>query len=64
VSKKLLTDTGDRFYLSSADAEGLARQIKNPEWGGAGLFALVEGLLRLKQIEPNRVNLPDIKRVL
>jgi hypothetical protein len=45
---------------SSLDAEALAELIQDPVWCNEGLFALLQGLRRLRQIGEDRVNLPEI----
>jgi len=44
---------------SSADADGLARLIRDPRWVSEGLFSLVEGLRCLADVgDPTRVAIP------
>ncbi|MEM9656115.1 MAG: hypothetical protein AAGA65_28770 [Actinomycetota bacterium] len=44
---------------SSADADGVARLIRDPRWVSEGLFSLVEGLRCLAEVgDPDRVALP------
>ena len=49
------------LLVSSSDPQQLANLIQMPEWDGAGLFSFVEGLKRLKMLEPKRVNLPNME---
>jgi hypothetical protein len=37
--------------------------MTHPNWASQSLVALVEGLLRLKAVEPSRVMLPDLERL-
>ena len=46
---------------SSRDTEGLARLATDPKWSNEGLFAFVEGLRRLAQLDENRVAAPAIE---
>lgn len=46
---------------SSLDSESLAELVHDPAWSNEGLFALLQGLRRLKQIGGTRVNLPAIE---
>lgn len=47
--------------VSSMDAGGLARLIRDPAWSSEGLYAFVAGLLRLAQVDPSRVRLPHLE---
>lgn len=49
---------GLRLY-STRDAELLDELVSDPAWGDEGLFALLQGLLRLGELAPHRVALPD-----
>jgi hypothetical protein len=46
---------------SSLDSDSLAELIHDPAWSNEGLFALLQGLRRLKQVGGNRVNVPTIE---
>ena len=46
---------------SSLDSDSLAELALNPAWTNEGLFALLQGLRRLKQTGGNRVNMPAIE---
>ena len=46
---------------SSLDSESLTELVHDPAWSNEGLFALLQGLRRLKQIGGNRVNVPTIE---
>jgi hypothetical protein len=46
---------------SSLDSESLAELVHDPAWSNEGLFALMQGLRRLKQIGGSRVNVPAIE---
>jgi hypothetical protein len=46
---------------SSLDSESLGELVHDPAWSNEGLFALMQGLRRLKQIGGNRVNVPAIE---
>lgn len=45
---------------SSLDSDSFADLVYDPAWSNEGLFALLQGLRRLKQIGGNRVNVPAI----
>jgi len=56
---------GDRQRISSEDFEKLSSLIQDAtQWDGAALFAFMEGLLRLQQLDSQRVNLPKIVRLM
>ena len=46
---------------SSLDSESLAELVTEDTWSNEGLFALTQGLRRLKQIGGDRVRVPDIE---
>jgi hypothetical protein len=46
---------------SSLDRDSLAELVRDPAWSNEGLFALLQGLRRLKQIGGNRVSIPAIE---
>jgi hypothetical protein len=46
---------------SSLDSDSFADLVHDPAWSNEGLFALLQGLRRLKQIGGNRVNVPAIE---
>jgi hypothetical protein len=46
---------------SSLDSESLTELVHDAAWSNEGLFALLQGLRRLKQTGGNRVNLPTIE---
>ena len=46
---------------SSLDSESLTELVHDAAWSNEGLFALLQGLRRLKQIGGNRVNVPTIE---
>lgn len=46
---------------SSLDREALATLISEGAWSNEGLFAMMQGLRRLKQIGGSRVDIPDIE---
>jgi hypothetical protein len=46
---------------SSQDGDSLAELIHDPAWSNEGLFALLQGIRRLKQIGGNRVSIPSIE---
>jgi len=52
--------TGLRQY-SSLDRELLAELVRDEAWTNEGLFALLQGLRRLRQLGGNRVRLPAIE---
>ena len=46
----------DRMHsVSSLDTGRLAELVDDPKWSNEGLFAFIEGLRRLSEIDPNRV---------
>ncbi|MFD7659785.1 transcriptional regulator [Actinosynnema sp. NPDC059797] len=47
--------------FSSLDTEGLEELANDVAWSNEGLFALLQGLRRLRQIGGSRVNLPTIE---
>jgi hypothetical protein len=47
--------------ISSKDAETLRSMLSNPAWTGASLFSLCLGLCYLSNLEPSRVNMPNIR---
>lgn len=46
---------------SSLDSDSLAELVTEDTWSNEGLFALTQGLRRLKQIGGDRVRVPDIE---
>jgi hypothetical protein len=46
---------------SSLDRESLGELVHDPAWSNEGLFALMQGLRRLRQIGGSRVNVPAIE---
>jgi hypothetical protein len=46
---------------SSLDSDSLADLVHDLAWSNEGLFALLQGLRRLKQIGGNRVSMPAIE---
>jgi hypothetical protein len=46
---------------SSLDSESLAELVHDPAWSNEGLFSLLQGLRRLKQIGGSRVDVPAIE---
>lgn len=46
---------------SSMDGASVAELVRDTAWSNEGLFALLQGLRRLKQINGSRVNLPTIE---
>jgi hypothetical protein len=46
---------------STQDTESLAELLAEDTWSNEGLFALTQGLRRLKQLGGDRVNVPDIE---
>ncbi len=46
---------------SSLDGESITELTNDAAWSNEGLFALLQGLRRLRQIGGNRVNIPAIK---
>jgi hypothetical protein len=54
-------ETGGLRRYSSLDGNLLASLIQDPAWSNEGLFALMQGLRRLAEHDPQRVNLPPIE---
>jgi len=54
-------ETSALRQYSSLDAESLAELVTEDTWSNEGLFALAQGLRRLKQIGGDRVRVPDIE---
>jgi len=48
---------------SSRDRQALTQLLREPGWDEASLFSLMQGLNRLKALEPERVRLPEIQRL-
>jgi hypothetical protein len=46
---------------SSLDSESIAELARDPAWSNEGLFALFQGLRRLKQVDGDRVDIPAIE---
>jgi hypothetical protein len=51
-------------WISSKDLGGIRDVILTSNWASESLFQFVESLLRLKKLQPNRVDIPDIEREL
>jgi hypothetical protein len=54
-------ETSSLRQYSSLDSSSLATLVQDPAWNHGGLFALLQGLRRLKQIGGDRVDLPEIE---
>ncbi len=54
-------ETSALRQYSSLDTESLAELVTEDTWSNEGLFALTQGLRRLKQIGGDRVRVPDIE---
>lgn len=54
-------EAGSIRRYSSQDRELIAELVNDPAWTNEGLFTLLQGLRRLAQIAPERVNLPHIE---
>jgi len=50
--------SGLRQY-STLDREMIAELIADESWSSEGLFALIQGLRRLRELDPTRVRLPS-----
>jgi hypothetical protein len=48
---------------SSLDSDGIAQLIGDPRWSNEGLFALIEGLRRLGELDSSRVRAAAIERI-
>ncbi len=48
---------------STMNPEKLAALLGSPNWASEGLFALVESLLHLKTLDPKRVRIPSLERL-
>ena len=53
-------ESGSVRRYSTQDRELLIDLIDDPNWTTSGLFTLLQGLRRLKQLAPDRVNLPEL----
>lgn len=53
-------ETGNLRRYSSQDHELITDLISDPAWSNEGLFALLQGLRRLAQLAPERVNVPRV----
>lgn len=51
------------IWVSTINTRKLADMIIEGNWASESLFHFIEGLLRLKEIDPKRVNPPDIERI-
>ena len=49
---------------SSVDRNGLRRLINDPRWSNEALFAFIEGLRRLAEVDPERVESPALEVML
>jgi transcriptional regulator with XRE-family HTH domain len=47
--------------FSSLESQSLADLVRDPAWSNEGLFALLQGLRRLKTVGGNRIDLPTIE---
>jgi len=48
---------------SSLDSEGILHLIGDPRWSNEGLFAFIEGLRRLADLDFSRMRVPTIERI-
>jgi hypothetical protein len=48
---------------SSLDSDGIAHLIGDPRWSNEGLFAFIEGIRRLAELDSSRVRAPFIERI-
>ncbi len=55
---------GGLEWIPTMDRERIKEVLLRPNWTSEALFQFVEGLKLLKHFEPDRVNLPEIKRAL
>jgi hypothetical protein len=46
---------------SSVDGDGLERLVSDPRWSNEGLFAFLEGMRRLAELDPGRVRAPVVE---
>jgi len=49
--------------FSSLDSDGLLQLIGDPRWSNEGLFAFIEGIRRLAELDSSRVRVPAIERI-
>jgi len=56
-------EAADVQTYSTADPDGLRELIADERWTNEGLFALLEGLRRLAELYPERVQLPNLEVV-
>lgn len=61
INSSELNNVAGGAFISSRNRDGLAQVIQRSDWDTGGLFAFIEGLRRLEQLEPSRVNLPRIE---
>jgi hypothetical protein len=54
-------EAGSIRRYSTRDRELMTELISEPVWTNEGLFTLLQGLRRLAEIDPERVDLPDIE---
>jgi|WetSurMetagenome_2_1015567.scaffolds.fasta_scaffold91232_2 hypothetical protein len=48
--------------LSTKNREGIHDLIVNSNWSGQGFVSLIEGLIRLNNLFPQKVNMPELQR--
>ncbi len=65
-SKELLRmwEINKTIMLSTKDKNQIIQTLYDGNWANESLFHFVEGLIRLKEIDPRRVDLPDMESFL
>ena len=64
TSKSWEFDDSKGKKAMSLDEDQLQEILALPDWTSEALFQFVEGLLRIKKLEPERVRLPGLRREL
>ena len=54
---------GIKLY-STKNAEKLKNLLTDDNWVNESIFKFIEGLIRLQEIDPSKVNLPFMERIL
>ena len=60
--RPLTWETDKCIQLSTKNKAQILELLTNGNWASESLFAITESLLRLREIDPRRVDLPDINR--
>jgi len=57
-------ESGTTLLVSTKNRQQIERLLTEGQWASESLFQFVEGILRLRQIDQTRVDLPDLERTL